>query len=29
MRHGRYVHYRLDLDRITSLGPELLEALLR
>ncbi len=28
-RHGRYVHYRLDLDRITSLGPELLEALLR
>jgi DNA-binding transcriptional ArsR family regulator len=28
-RRGRYVHYRLDLDRITSLGPELLEALLR
>jgi DNA-binding transcriptional ArsR family regulator len=28
-RHGRYVHYRLDLDRISSLGPELLEALLR
>lgn len=28
-RHGRYVNYRLDLNRITSLGPELLEALLR